>query len=211
MGFFNSIFGNAKQQEKGSGDNNTRAQFKDKRYFEGELNRINTWIDQDKEDDDALLAKGGHLQPFQYRSSFGILQDKADVLYVLMQPVEKVKIVFEQALDDFLKSWEDPYEPYAELLEVISKAVLLNTNDDHFNLLIDFADKADNQKLSESWQPDALIGYLLNYRKPSRPISKELYVPEIYQDLYNVTQQSKSDALVLMEKYLENWYKPSLV
>ena len=109
-------------------------------------------------------------------------------------------------MDNFLKSWEDPYEPYAELLEVISKSILLNIDDDRFHVLIEFADKADHQKISESWKPDALIGYLLNYKKPSRPIPTEIYVPEIYQDLYNVIQAPVSEAPQQMKKYLDSWY-----
>lgn len=96
MGFFDSIFKNTKQQEENSGENYVRAQFKDRKYFESELKRINKWIDQDKEDDNVELAKGEQLQPFQYRSSFGILQDKADVLYALMEPINNVKIVFQE-------------------------------------------------------------------------------------------------------------------
>lgn len=98
------------------------------------------------------------------------------------------------------------FEPYLNMLQMISLGVLLDVPDDEFNILVNLIDR-DNIK-------DYLIEFLISYRLERKKINSESYsryllIPKIFSPLVEITKTlEKNEAEAKIKKYLEkDWFK----
>jgi len=204
MSFLKKIFG---QTIKVKQDISIRAQFRDYAFFEKELTRINKWLNTDTEDDKIYLQENDSFLPSHYYGRFSTDEKKIEVLYSMGKPIEEVRAVFLEALPNFIKGWHDYFQNYSQSLKVISLAILLEIPDKQFMDLVLIIEKTNNNNILKRWGPGALIAFLINSKKKEFVVPEKVFIPELYQSLFDLRKLEKTEAEKALEKYLGSWYK----
>jgi len=192
MKFFDKLF-RSKEEAK------TRDQYKDEKYFQKEISRFNEIIND--------LKQSANTSAFTYWSISSKYQRIIALKYSLGLPVQELKTDYEDALNYYLKGWEEAETSYADLLLMISLGILFETPAANFNALEDYTRRTDDNKRLKDWHPDALLWVLLNSRIKGIDTPDSVMFPSIYQPLYNITKLSKQEAEATISDYLNNWYK----
>lgn len=193
MGFFDKLFGGAKEEAK------CRDQYKDESYFNKEISRFNEIISDLKQSTDTSA--------FTYWSISSKYQRIIALKYSLGLPVQELKKDYEDALNYYLKGWEETEASYADLLLMISLGILFEIPTADLNALKSYTKRTDDNKQLEDWLPDALLWVLLHSRKKETITTDSVMFPNIYKPLYDITKLSKQEAEVAISDYLNNWYK----
>lgn len=204
MGFLNKLFGNSNEriaEEPG----NQRAQFKNVKHFETMLKKkdedIRMFLEINEE-----LSREGRIEPFHYWSIAVVKLDKVYIAYSIGEPVEKCYELFLEATEWYVKGW-DPEAAYSDLIDMVSLAYLLQIPDDKFAGIVNYVQHADESSDEPAWQPDGILWYIINARKPGGVQPDKVIWPELYQDLLNLIRMPKAQAEAAMKDYLEKWYK----
>jgi hypothetical protein len=192
MRFFDKLFGGGKEGGK------TRDQYKDEKYFHKEISRFSEIISDLKQLADASA--------FTYWSLSRKYQRIIALKYSLGLPVQEIKKDYEDALNYYLKGWEETEASYADLLLMISLGILFEMPAVNFNALEDYTKRTDDNKQLEDWHPDALLWFLLNSKIRGTNTPDSVMFPSIYKRLYDITKLSKQEAEATVNDYLTNWY-----
>jgi len=194
---------NKKEPEK---SDKVRTQYKDEKYFSKELTRINEWLDMDEEDDRKILKEGGKLLPSHYYSSYSTGIKKLEVLYALYtKPFSEVLEAFQFSLGKFIKSWDENFDVYSDILNMVSLGILLEIPDKQFQEIEQFVNKTDNNPNLKHWKPDALVGFMLNSRNTKREIPPKVYSNQ-YRFLNKIVKMPPEKAIEGLKEYIEEWY-----
>jgi hypothetical protein len=126
--------------------------------------------------------------------------------YSLGLPVQELKKDYEDALNYYLKGWEETEASYADLLLMISLDILFEMPAANFNALEDYTKRTDYNKQLEDWHPDALLRFLLKSKIRGTNTPDSVMFPSIYKRLYDITKLSKQEAEATVNNYLTNWY-----
>jgi hypothetical protein len=192
MRFFDKLFGGGKEGGK------TRDQYKDEKYFHKEISRFSEIISD--------LNQSADASAFTYWSLSRKYQRIIALKYSLGLPVQEIKKDYEDALNYYLKGWEETEASYADLLLMISLGILFEMPAVNFNALEDYTKRTDDNKQLEDWHPDALLWLLLNSKIRGTNTPDSVMFPSIYKRLYDITKLSKQEAEATVKDYLTNWY-----
>lgn len=204
MGFFNKLFGGA-NEKVAEIPKNQRAQFKDAKHFEAMLKKKDGRIEMLNQSNENL-AKEGKLEPFHYWSIAMMNLDKVYVAYSMGRPIEECYELFIEATKWYVKGW-DPGAPYADLVDTVSLAYLLQVPDIQFDGIVNYVQQADAGSDQPEWKPDGILWFIINARKQNTmPQPDTVIWPMLYQDLFAITKMSKSLAEIAMKTYLNKWY-----
>ncbi|TWP23052.1 DUF1911 domain-containing protein [Apibacter muscae] len=197
MGLLDRFFGSGSNKEK----KKIRAQFKNEKYFKKEIKRCDEWMNNDKEDFEKYIKKHGKLMDIHYVNACKIRLQKIENMYSVGESPVKLKDSYKEVLDYFLKGYSENYKDNLLALEIVSFCKLLNFNQKELNKIIDFINKwENNSKIKDIYKPCSLLYYLLD----KEVIKRKSYKP--IEELYQITQQPKSEAEISIKKYLDNWY-----
>jgi hypothetical protein len=196
MGFFNKLFGGTNENSK----SNIRAQFKDEKYFNKQIERCNQFMKNDAEDFDLFIQKHGALKSHHYITATSIRIKQLNNYYSKGDDINVLVPMYLESLDFFLKGWSNEFQSYALLLQMTSLAVLFDISEEKMKLLNSFLDTAFNSKINNIWKPDSLIFFLVGNSEYKRTCNKP------YEKLYEITQLSIDDATNKIKTYLEGWY-----
>jgi len=204
MSLIKKLFSRSKKEPEQP--DNIRTQYKDEKYFLRELDRINRWLKRDEGDDKKLLEEGGELKPSHYYSYYSTGIKKLEVLYALRdKPIGKTEEVYLKSLEKFIKSWDEHFDVYADILNVVSLAILFEIPDKQFQEIEQFVNKTDNNPNLKHWKSDALIGFMLNSRNSEREVPSKVYANQ-YRFLNKITKMPPDKAIEGLKEYLEEWY-----
>lgn len=196
MGIFAQFFSSESNENK-----KIRAQFKNEKYFKKEIERCNQWIDDDKEDFENYIKKHGKLMDTHYLSACKIRLQKIENMYSLGESPAKLKDIYKEVLNYFLKGYSENYKNNSLALEIISFYKLLKFQQNELNEIINFINKWEsNSKIEDIYKPASLIYFILEMKI----IKRSSYKP--YETLYEIVEQPAREAEISIEKYLDNWY-----
>lgn len=194
MGLFNKLFGAGNAAHL-----NVRAKYKDAKYFLGQIERCDRFIQSDAENEREYLKTHDILREAHYLAAVTIRNKKIETCYSAGQPIESIKPIFIEAVNYFSHGFSEEYQGYPLLLQMVSFGILFNISEDEFEKIVVFVNKVYNSEINEKWKPDSLIFYLLgeNMRRKG---------DKVYEQLYEITQLPKAEAELGIKEYLEEWY-----
>jgi hypothetical protein len=205
MGFLDKLFGNSpKQEERKQIKPKVRAQFKDAKYFEKEIEKFYKIIL-----DSEIQIKNNNItvKPFNFWSISTKYQRIIKLKYSLGGGVNSLINEYENALINYLKGWDKDEATYADMLDIVSLGILLEISNEKFQNLIDYVIKTDNNTNLKDWHPDGLVWYLLNSRNIiDKKEENKIMFPKLYGKLFQIAQLPKLEAEKAIKDYLEVWY-----
>jgi len=205
MSFIKKLFSRSEKEPQKS--EKVRTLYKNEPYFLKELNRINEWLKMYEEDDKKLLDEGGVLKPSHYYSTYSTMIKKMEVIYALRsRSISEVIETFQNALEPFTKSWDEHFDVYSDILNMVSLGIILELPDKQFSKIEQFVNKTDNNPDLKQWKPDALVGFMLNSRNSEREIPPKVCSNQ-YRYLNKITKMSPDKAIEGLKEYLEEWYE----
>ena len=203
MGFFDKLFSGSKQEPKKEMEKSKiRAQFKDEKYFNKELNYYTKIIDILVQDNEAYIKTHGKMTGFQFvnMTSKNILIIENE--YSRGDSIEELEPVFRKSIENFSQGFSEDYQGYPLLLQMVSLGILLDVKPKEFEKIKDFIYKVHNSSNIEPiWKPDNLIFFLLGDQENKRQGDTP------YEKLYEITQLTKEEAEKRIKDYLEKWYR----
>ncbi len=199
MGFFINLFSSKKEEEEVK----IRAEHKDYKYFESELERIKLWSLDDKKGDEEFLLTNKQLTPFHYSSSYNLQEKKLEILYSMHSDINIIRNEFIEAIPDFLMGYKD-IPSYLSFLNVISFCVLLEVDLKYFK---DISDLIYNTSLKkEPLFRDSLLIFLLNSKLEKIGPSDNVYLPNKTSLLSKAIISTAIEAEEKINIYIRNWY-----
>ena len=201
MGFFDKLFGNSKKQEETQTKNKVRAQFKDEKYFKGQIERCNRFIASDEKDDIEYIKQNGKLTAFHYISSASIRLMKLENYYSVGERKQTIADLLDETIEFFIKGFDEGYQSSGKLLQIVSLSILLDISKEKFNKIINFIDIVDKIDIEERWKPDSLVFFLIG---ESDKLRKGFNKPN--QKLFEITKLTKLEAENAINNYLKDWY-----
>lgn len=196
MGIFAQFFSSESNENK-----KIRAQFKNEKYFKKEINYFNKIINILIEDNKEYKLKHGENTAYQAINLTLKYNQILECCYSQGDTVQEIIPYYQKAIQNFSHGWSEEYQGYSLLLQMVSLGILLDIPENEFQKIKDFIYKADKSKIEEIWKPDSLIFYLLGDQDKKRDSTFPAY-----SKLYQITQQSKTEAETSLGKYLDNWY-----
>ncbi|GEM55829.1 hypothetical protein B0A58_08750 [Flavobacterium branchiophilum NBRC 15030 = ATCC 35035] len=201
MGFLDKLFGSSKEEQTQHKPLLiVRAQFRNEKYFNKELQYFNKIINILKEDNKEYLKKHGKMDSFQFlnlaKKYILIIENK----YSKGDFIKELQPIFKESVENFSQAWSEDYQGYPLLLQMVSLGILLKSDEEEFKKITDFLNKATQSNIEEMWKPDNLIFFLMGDTKNKRKGDKP------YEKLYEITQLPKLEAEKAIKDYLEVWY-----
>jgi hypothetical protein len=194
MGIFSKLFGGTKETD----NYRVRAQYKDAKYFQQEIERF----------EQIIAASPEPTRPFHYWSRATKLNIIMDLEYSLGKPFDSLKDIYLRALDNLVKGWNKEDPTYEDFLNLLAKGILLDIPDTEFQRLVKYLEQADKDA-PEGWKPDALAWYMIRAKmkvNTNENVSTTMS-PEIDQRLFDLTKLPKAEAEAAVKEYLEDWYR----
>jgi Domain of unknown function (DUF1911)/Domain of unknown function (DUF1910) len=182
-----------------------RVSLKNQSFFISAIDN-NEIIIKNYEKSNAEMLLNGTIRAFNYWSIATQFLKKIELMYSLGKPVSEIAQEYEKAISFYIKGWDEKDATYADMIEMISLAILFVTPTAQFNLLVDYVDKTDRNPNLEDWKPDYLIGYMLKSKNPEQLIPETVLLPAMYQKLVDITKLNKIDAEKGIAEYLNVWY-----
>ncbi|GEM55832.1 hypothetical protein B0A58_08770 [Flavobacterium branchiophilum NBRC 15030 = ATCC 35035] len=201
MGFLDKLFGSSKEEQTQHKPLLiVRAQFRNEKYFNKEIQYFIKIIEILKEDNKEYIKKHGALRGFQFENFTSKYNKLIENYYSLGEPIQIMQPIFKESIENFSQAWSEDYQGYPLLLQMVSFGILLKSDEEEFKKITDFLNKATQSNIEEMWKPDNLIFYLIgakdNQRKGGKP----------YEMLYEITQLPKLEAEKAIKDYLEVWF-----
>ena len=199
MGFFSKIFGATREHKE---PQKVRAQYKDSKYFNKELERINLWISDDDEDFQRYEEKNGRLENHHFIEACNIRLQKLQVDYAKGEPIDQLIPTLDAAIDFLLKADPQEFKNNSLFIKCCSLLFLVDRLQEHTAAVHRFINAWENSPIESSFKPVRLIYFLTGL--DNKGISTNDYKPfVVLQKIIDLPVREAGAALV---QYLEEWY-----
>lgn len=199
MGFFSKIFGEDKENNSSQ---KIRSQYKDRKYFTKEIERIDLWMKDDEEDFQAYKQKNGKLENHHYIEACTIRLQKIQDIYSKGEDVEKISPVLDEALSFLFQADPAEFKDNSLFLKCCSLLLLLNKLEDHKTQIQNFIGVWENSSTDPEFKPIPAIYFIAGIE--NKAVSTNDYKPFVL--LNNIISLSVQEAETAVKIYLEDWY-----
>ncbi|WP_343560872.1 PoNe immunity protein domain-containing protein [Sphingobacterium sp.] len=199
MGFFSKIFGSA---EPNSSSQPVRAQHKNIKYFENELERIDLWMQDDDEDFQRYKEKNGSLENHHYIEACSIRLQKIQLIYSKGGELEAIFPILDEAITFLLQADPKEFKNNSLFLKCCSLLFLLNKLQDHYPGIQTFINIWENSDTEPAFKPVNLIYFIVGLERKDK--STNDYRPFVL--LQDIISLPDKEAELAIKQYLKNWY-----